>query len=217
MGALFFGGREYYSGLFCVTRYMYEYISGKLTGLTPAYAVVDCGGVGYLLDITLNTYSAIQNQTEVRLWVHEIVREDAHLLCGFHSLDERSMFRLLLGVSGVGAATARMLLSSLSVAELTDAIATQDAKTVQRVKGIGAKTAQRIVLELQDKVGAVGSAGVVPAIGATGSLPTSHNREEALGALVMLGFAKAQAEKALAKMDATLSVEELIKRALAVL
>ena len=109
--------------------------------VTPATAVVDCGGVGYLLEITLNTYSAIQEKSEVKLWVHEVVREDAYLLYGFYTTAERDMFRLLLGVNGVGAATARMMLSSLSVEELANAIASQDAKMVQRVKGVGAKTA----------------------------------------------------------------------------
>ena len=122
---------------------MYEYLSGKLAMVTPATAVVDCGGVGYLLEITLNTYSAIQEKPEVKLWVHEVVREDAYLLYGFYTTAERDMFRLLLGVNGVGAATARMMLSSLSVEELANAIASQDAKMVQRVKGVGAKTAQR--------------------------------------------------------------------------
>lgn len=186
---------------------MYEYISGKLASLTPATAVVDCGGVGYLLEISLTTYSAIQERQEVRLWVHEIIREDAHLLYGFFSLQEREMFRLLLGVNGVGAATARMMLSSLSVEELTNAIASQDAKMVQRVKGVGAKTAQRIVLELQDKVSAMGMATATPTV-------SNQNKEEALSALVMLGFPKAAAEKVLGTLEATLSVEALIKEAL---
>ena len=112
---------------------MYEYISGRLSSITPANAVVDCCGVGYLLEITLNTYSAIQESSEVKLWVHEVIREDAHLLYGFYSTQERTMFRLLLGVNGVGAATARMMLSSLSVEELTNAIAGGDAKKVQRL------------------------------------------------------------------------------------
>lgn len=188
---------------------MYEYISGKLASLTAATAVVDCGGVGYLLEITLNTYSAIQEKQEVKLWVHEVIREDAHILCGFFTQKEREMFRLLLGVNGVGAATARMMLSSLSVEELTNAIATKDVKLVQRVKGIGAKTAQRIVLELQDKVGSVpSSAGmaVAPVV--------SQNKEEALSALVMLGFPKAAADKVLQSLDNGLSVEGLIKEAL---
>lgn len=186
---------------------MYEYISGKLTMLTAATAVVDCGGVGYLLEISLNTYSAIQEKDEVRLWVHEVVREDAHLLYGFYSTAEREMFRLLLGVSGVGASTARMMLSSLSVAELTNAIASQDAKLVQRVKGVGTKTAQRIVLELHDKVGGEGMAVAAAA-------PVSQNKEEALSALVMLGFPKTNAEKVLQGLDNALSVEGLIKEAL---
>ena len=186
---------------------MYEYISGKLAMLTAATAVVDCGGVGYLLEISLNTYSAIQEKEEAKLWVHEVVREDAHLLYGFYSTQEREMFRLLLGVSGVGAATARMMLSSLSVSELSNAIASKDAKLVQRVKGVGAKTAQRIVLELQDKVGGADVDVVAaPAV--------SQNKEEALSALVMLGFPKAAADKVLQGLDNSLSVEGLIKEAL---
>lgn len=188
---------------------MYEYISGKLASLTAATAVVDCGGVGYLLEITLNTYSAIQDKQEVKLWVHEIIREDAHILCGFFTQKEREMFRLLLGVNGVGAATARMMLSSLSVEELTNAIATKDVKLVQRVKGIGAKTAQRIVLELQDKVGAVSTDASIAA-----SPLVSHKKEEALSALVMLGFPKAAADKVLQSLDNNLNVEGLIKEAL---
>lgn len=189
---------------------MFEYISGKLDSVTPATAVVDCGGVGYLMEITLTTYSAIQHQQEVRLWVHEIIREDAHQLYGFFSPAEREMFRLLVSVNGVGAATARMMLSSLTVEEVQDAIARQDAKLVQRVKGVGAKTAQRIVMELQDKVGLSGQL----AVSGGQPLAVSKNKEEALGALVMLGFPKAAADKVLQPLDATLSVEALIKEAL---
>lgn len=185
---------------------MYEYISGKLISLTPATAVVDCGGVGYLLEITLNTYSAIQTKQEVRLWVHEVVREDAYLLYGFATMEEREMFRLLIGVSGVGAATARMMLSSLTVEELKGAIAAKDAKMVQRAKGVGAKTAQRIVLELQDKIDGTGLVAAAPA--------ASQNKQEAQSALLMLGFQKPAVEKVLAALDATLSVEQLIKEAL---
>ena len=192
---------------------MYEYISGKLTNLTPASAVVDCGGVGYLLEITLGTYSALQSLDHVQLWVHEVIREDAHLLYGFFTTAERSLFRLLLGVSGVGAATARILLSSLSVSELTQAIASGDAKTVQRVKGIGAKTAQRIVLELQDKV-SDSDIGQLPSSPFVLAGKSSANKEEALSALVMLGFPKAVAEKAVAPLDSSLTVEETIKEAL---
>lgn len=194
---------------------MYEYISGKLASITPANAVIDCCGVGYLLDITLNTYSAIQERAEVRLWVHEVIREDAHLLYGFFTLQERSLFRLLLGVNGVGAATARMMLSSLSVEELTQAIATGDARTVQRVKGVGAKTAGRIVLELQDKVS--DTAGQRTAAGintATHSPAISVKKDEAVSALVMLGFPKPAAEKVVNALDGSLTVEEMIKEAL---
>jgi Holliday junction DNA helicase RuvA len=186
---------------------MIEYLSGKLASLTAASAVVDCGGVGYLLEITLSTYGAIQTQENVRLWVHEVIREDAYQLYGFHSTAERDMFRLLLGVNGVGAATARMMLSSLSVDELASAIAAQDDKLLKRVKGVGAKTAQRIVLELQDKVSGTSTP-------LTSFTTVSCNKEEALSALVMLGFPKAAAQKALQTLDAALSVEELIKQAL---
>ncbi len=142
-----------------------------------------------------------------------MVREDAHLLIGFYREEEREMFRLLIGVNGVGVATARVMLSSLTVEELRRAIADQDVRKVQKVKGIGAKTAQRILLELQDKVGFVGSSLDSPA-----GPPAAHAIEEALSALVMLGFPKAAAEKTLMKVaekDAGASVEELIKLALA--
>lgn len=188
---------------------MYEYISGRLATITPTNAVIDCGGVGYMMEISLNTYQVIQSATEgVRLWVHEVIREDAHLLYGFATPEEREMFRLLIGVNGVGSATARMILSSLTVDELQATIAAQDAKKMQRVKGIGAKTAQRIVLELQDKVTSAGFAGGVQ------PSTVSQSKEEALSALVMLGFPKAAADKVLQPMDGTLPVEALIKEAL---
>jgi len=192
---------------------MYEYISGKLATVTPASAVIDCGGVGYMLEITLGTFSAIQTLGEVRLWVHEVIREDAHLLFGFYTTQERSLFRLLLGVSGVGAATARMMLSSLSVEELTQAIAGGDAKTVQRVKGVGAKTAQRIVLELQDKVSDP-TAGAGLSVAAANMAGANAKKDEAVSALAMLGFPKTAAEKVVYGLDSGLTVEELIKEAL---
>ena len=195
---------------------MYNYISGRLDEATPSYAVVDCHGVGYLLEITLNTYSAIKELSDVKLLVHEVVREDAHLLFGFFTEAERQMFRLLISVNGIGVGTARVMLSSLTVEEISQAIVEQDVKRVQKVKGIGAKTAQRVLLELRDKVDpfAVGSLGA----GTMGSAANNKNAEEALSALVMLGFAKPAAEKAVAKAadaDKTASVEELIKQALA--
>lgn len=194
---------------------MYNYIRGKLDEATPAYAVVDCGGVGYLLEISVNTYSQIKDLDEVKLLVHEVVREDAHLLIGFYSEAERQMFRLLIGVNGVGAATARIMLSSLTVDELTRAILDQDVKRVQKVKGIGAKTAQRILLELRDKVDPFATG--LPA-GSAGAASSGSNAEEALSALVMLGFPKTAAEKVLNKVcgaNPGASVEDLIKLTLA--
>lgn len=195
---------------------MYNYIKGTLDEATPAYAVIDCGGVGYLLEITLNTYSAIKDLKEVKLLVHEIIREDAHLLIGFFTAAEREMFRLLLSVNGVGAATARVMLSSLTVDELKKAIVDQDARRVQKVKGIGAKTAQRILLELRDKVD---TTDLYLNSADNKSTPYGNkNNEEALSALVMLGFPKQAAEKVLVKVSDTnpgASVEELIKLALA--
>lgn len=194
---------------------MFYYISGRLDEATPTYAVIDCGGVGYLLEISLNTYTQIKDLQQVKLLVHEIVREDAHTLVGFYTAAERDMFRLLISVNGVGAATARVMLSSMTVDELMRAIVDNDAKRVQKVKGIGAKTAQRIILELRDKVdpaALVGSDGFAPTIS------DNKNSEEALSALVMLGFPKAPAEKVLNKVasgNPSASVEELIKLALA--
>ena len=194
---------------------MFYYISGRLDEATPTYAVIDCSGVGYMLEITLNTYTQIKDLQQVKLLVHEIVREDTYTLVGFYTAAERNMFRLLISVNGVGAATARVMLSSLTVDELMRAIADNDAKRVQKVKGIGAKTAQRIILELRDKVdpaALIGSDGFAPTIS------NNKNIEEALSALVMLGFPKAPAEKVLNKVadtNPTASVEELIKLALA--
>ncbi len=190
---------------------MYEYIKGELVSLEPTQAVIDCGGVGYLLEITLNTYEALRRaeSRETKLYAHLVVREDAHQLFGFAEMAEREMFRILIDVNGVGNQTARMMLSSLTVDELRNAIAAQDVKKVQRVKGIGAKTAQRIVLELADKVGAVG-AGAKPA----GSADTQA-RDEAMTALTMLGFAKPAVEKLLMNGDWTgMTVEDIIKEGL---
>lgn len=197
---------------------MYEYFMGKLASLEPTQAVVDCGGVGYLLEITLNTYEALRRVEgeEVKLYAHHVVREDAQQLFGFYDMAEREMFRILVGVNGVGNQTARVMLSSLTVEELREAIQTQDVKKVQRVKGIGAKTAQRIVLELADKVGGVKASGGLKA--APGGLNVAI--EEAQTALMMLGFAKPAVEKLLASMDwknadgSAMTVEEIIKEGL---
>ncbi len=192
---------------------MYEYIKGQLANLEPTQAVIDCGGVGYLLEITLNTYEALRraDAAQVKLYAHLVVREDAQQLFGFYDLAEREMFRILVGVNGVGNQTARMMLSSLTVDELRQAIQMQDVKKVQRVKGIGAKTAQRIVLELADKVGVVGSE-----VGIRSSENTQA-RDEAMTALVMLGFAKPAVEKLLMSNDwktpdgSPMTVEDIIK------
>lgn len=192
---------------------MYEYIKGQLANLEPTQAVIDCGGVGYLLEITLNTYEALRraDAAQVKLYAHLVVREDAQQLFGFYDLAEREMFRILVGVNGVGNQTARMMLSSLTVDELRQAIQMQDVKKVQRVKGVGAKTAQRIVLELADKVGVVGSE-----VGIRSSENTQA-RDEAMTALVMLGFAKPAVEKLLMSNDwknpdgSPMTVEDIIK------
>ncbi len=192
---------------------MYEYFQGRLASLEPTQAVVDCGGVGYLLEITLNTYEALRRVEgeQVKLYAHYVVREDAQQLFGFYEMAEREMFRILVGVNGVGNQTARVMLSSLTVDELREAIQTQDVKKVQRVKGIGAKTAQRIVLELADKVVGV-AGGLRPGTGVR-----SMAIEEAQTALTMLGFAKPAVEKLLASGDwknadgSPMTVEDIIK------
>ena len=131
---------------------MIEYIKGELTDLTPALAVIEAAGIGYALNISLNTFSAIQGKKEVKLYVYEAIREDAHLLYGFVNKREREMFLLLITVSGVGANTARMMLSGMSVSELCSAISTGNAKLIQSIKGIGKMTAQRIIVDLRDKI-----------------------------------------------------------------
>jgi len=195
---------------------MYEYFKGTLTSLEPTQAVIECSGVGYLLEITLNTYEALRRAEgeDVKLYAHHVVREDAQQLYGFSDMAEREMFRLLVAVNGIGNQTARVMLSSLTVDELRTAIQMQDVKKVQRVKGIGAKTAQRIVLELADKVGVVGGQR---------SMPGSQNtqaRDEAMTALTMLGFAKPAVEKLLMSSDwknadgSAMTVEDIIKEGL---
>ena len=196
---------------------MLEYIKGELTRITPAEAVVEAAGVGYLLNISVNTYSAISSDKEVKLLVHEIIREDTHDLYGFAAEDERALFRLLIGVSGVGANTARIILSSLSPSQLQMCITAGDANKLKSIKGIGLKTAQRIIVDLKDKITATELAAMnVPAV----VLDNDTSHEEALAALIMLGYQKAQAQKALAKVynaDPAASIETAIKRALSLL
>lgn len=192
---------------------MYEYIQGKLAELAPAYAVVETGGVGYLLHISLQTYSEIEGRSEVKLFTHFVVREDAQLFFGFSTKTERELFRQLISVSGVGGNTARMILSTYSPRELQSIITTENAVLLKNVKGLGLKTAQKIIVELSGKLAVLGAdAGDAPLAGADGG-----SFDEALAALVMLGFARAAAEKVLRAVMRELpraSVEELIRAAL---
>lgn len=192
---------------------MYEYIKGHITELTPTAAVVEANGIGYLVNISLNTYSFLADRKEVMLYLHYVVREDAQLFYGFKDKKERELFRLLISVSGIGANTGRVMLSSLTSDELISAIAAGNADVLKAVKGIGTKTAQRVIIELKDKIDKAGvSEDVI--------LKTTENnsyREEAQAALVMLGFAKPAINKVLDKIlkkNEIGSVEELIKAAL---
>ena len=193
---------------------MYAFISGKIAELTPAYAVVDNHGVGYFINITLNTFTAIGEQTEVKLYTHLQVLEDAHNLFGFYTVKERDMFEMLITVSGVGCNTARLILSSLTVNELSTAIANEDIRTIQAVKGIGSKTAQRLVVDLKDKVRKTEFEEVVVGV------VNNTVKQEALTALVTLGFSRNAADKALNKLlkqNPEASVELLIREALKLL
>ncbi len=196
---------------------MIHHIKGTVIEKNPAYVILEtAGGVGYYIHISLNTFSQLKDEQQVTLLTHYVVKEDAQLLYGFHSEDERSLFRLLIGVNGIGPNTACLILSALSVQDVVNAIASQDLRTIQSVKGIGAKTAQRVVMELKDKV-AKGSFGVQDKF----SSSYNNNKMEALSALVALGFAKNLAEKVLdgiVKSEGSeLTVEELIKKALKLL
>ena len=196
---------------------MIEYIRGELTELTPAMAIVEACGVGYGLNISLNTYTAIQGKKECKLFVYEVIREDAYLLYGFASKREREMFELLITVSGVGANTARMMLSSMSVPELCNAISTGNERLVQSIKGIGKMTAQRIIVDLRDKIVALGLTDEIPA-GGTMTAPVNNAvRDEAVAALTMLGFSPAPTQKvvvAILSEQPTLPVEQVVKLAL---
>lgn len=191
---------------------MIEYIRGILAELTPAQAVVECNGVGYSANISLNTYSALQGKKECKLFVSEIIREDAYTLFGFFSKEERELFQLLITVSGIGGNTARMILSSLSPAELTGVITQGNANALKSVKGIGLKTAQRIIVDLKDKIPGVGAADVQLDLG-----NTSEIVDEAVSALTMLGFAMQPSRKvvdAILKENPGAKVEMVIKMAL---
>ena len=196
---------------------MIEYIKGELTELTPAMATVEAGGVGYGMNISLNTYSACQGKKEVKLYVYEAIREDAHVLFGFYNKKEREMFLLLITVSGVGANTARMMLSGMSVSELCSAISTGNARLIQSIKGIGKMTAQRIIVDLRDKIVALGIADEIPAGGSVSAPVDTAVRDEAVAALTMLGFSPAPTQKVVIQIlqaQPTLPVEQVVKLAL---
>lgn len=197
---------------------MIEYIKGELTEVTPAYAVVEAHGVGYGMNISLNTYSGIQNKKEVKLYAFESIREDAHVLFGFASKQEREMFLLLITVSGVGANTARMILSAMSAAELCNVISTGNEKMLKTVKGIGLRTAQRIIVDLKDKIATSAIAEEMPAgIVVQAAAVNNEVRDEAIGALTMLGFAPAPSAKVVSAIltdNPQLPVEQVVKLAL---
>lgn len=194
---------------------MIEFIKGEISELTPAYAVIETSaGIGYLVNITLPCYNSLEGQKSARLLIHEVIREDTWALYGFVAENERALFRLLIGVSGVGANTARMILSALPVAELEQAILSGDVRRLKGVKGIGAKTAERIIVDLKDKI--------KPSDITLLNQPTvsSETFDEALSALVVLGFPRPQSLKALKKLfddDPAIKVDTAIKKAMAML
>lgn len=194
---------------------MYEYITGTLAEAAPAYAIVETGGIGYFINISLQTYSEIENRSEVKLFLHHIVREDAQILYGFATKVERDLFRMLIGVSGVGGNTARMIQSTYSPSELQNIIATGNATLLKNVKGLGIKTAQKIIVDLSGKVLDLteGAATTTAVAGGT----TNEAFDEALSALVMLGFQKSASDKVLRKLlkdNPSATVEDLVRLAL---
>jgi Holliday junction DNA helicase RuvA len=194
---------------------MYEYISGLVTDLAPTYAVIDAGGVGYYINISLQTYSAIEGEKSARLYVHFAVREDAQVLYGFATKLERELFRQLISVSGVGGNTARMILSTYSTSELRNIIATENAVLLKNVKGLGLKTAQKIIVELSGKMLELGADRDVAPVAAGNQ--SNAVLDETLAALVMLGFQKGASEKvvkAILNESPSISVEEAVRQAL---
>lgn len=194
---------------------MYSFISGNIVEKNPAYVIIDNHGIGYMINISLNTFTAIGEQDNVKLYVHLAIREDAHTLYGFYTEQEKALFLQLTSVSGIGCNTARLILSFMTVNEAICAISGNDAKAIQRVKGIGAKTAQRIVVDLHDKVDKL-------SLTDDEKSPVTNNtlKEESLSALMVLGFSKVNIEKTLDKLIQKMqnpTVEDLIKEALRLL
>ncbi len=195
---------------------MYEFISGRVAELTPAYAVVEAGGVGYMLNISLQTFSAVEGQAEAKLFVHFVVREDAQILYGFATTAERELFRRLISVSGVGGNTARMVLSTYSPSELANIISSENAVLLKNVKGLGLKTAEKIIVELRDKVAGISSGAAAGVLGG-GLAAENATWTEALAALGMLGFSRAASDKVvrgIIKNAPDLPVEDVIRQAL---
>lgn len=193
---------------------MIDYIKGEIIELSPAHAVLEAGGIGYHINIALSTYSELNSKSNTKLYVYEAIREDAHILFGFMTKEERSLFLLLISVSGVGANTARMILSSIMANELQNAIITGNVSILKSIKGIGAKTAERIIVDLKDKVLKVefSAQGI--------SAASTSISEEAVAALVMLGFTQAMAQKAVKKVmdsDPQQKIEQIVKQALKLL
>lgn len=190
---------------------MIDYIKGEITQITPTFLTMETGGIGYLINISITTFSKLEAKKDFKILIHEIIREDSHQLFGFADHEERDIFRLLISVTGVGANTARMMLSSLNPAEIEKAILGSDANLLKSIKGIGLKTAQRIIIDLKDKLGKHAGSDEIFAFA------DNTKREEALSALVMLGFAKNAVSKVLDKIvreEKNLTVEDMIKRAL---
>ena len=190
---------------------MYEFIRGNITELNPTKVIIETGGIGYFINISLNTYSKLNGKKDVLLLIHQIVREDAHILYGFEDKNERDLFRNLISVNGVGASIAIMMLSSLNSDEIVAAVTTENVEVLKGIKGIGTKTAQRIIIDLKDKF------GKLPETGQFLLSPDNSIRNESLSALVMLGFAKKDAEKIVLKVvqeQPGATVENVIKQAL---
>lgn len=200
---------------------MIEYLKGQLADLTPALAVVECHGVGYGVNISLNTFSAIQGKEQVKLWITESIREDAYQLWGFSTRTERELFLLLTSVSGIGAGIARMILSAATPAELCGIISEGNDKMLKQIKGIGPKAAQRIIVDLRDKIGSLGIDAAASASAAGGQVVVNNEvKDEAVQALTMLGFSPAPTQKVvvqLLKEDPEAPVEKIIKQALKML
>jgi Holliday junction DNA helicase RuvA len=190
---------------------MFEYIKGAVASLKPSHVVIEANSVGYFIAISLNTYTQLHGKENVKLYIHQVIREDAHLLYGFATESERELFRMLISVNGIGSNTAIMMFSSLSPDEISQAILNENVALLKSIKGIGIKTAQRVIIDLKDKV------GKSPASEQIVASADNTLRNEALSALVMLGFAKKPAEKELDKILAAqpnLTVESVIKLAL---